>query len=87
MLTCGNKDLRGFTNIGHKDDDYLTSSSIHACYIQIKNIRDEYVSTSNIHLLEVLQYLEKRYFRENKFSTYTTCGYNLKFDPIQNDTN
>ena len=74
IMTCGDNDLRGYANMGHTNKCYLPSSSMDACYIQMKNIRDEYLSNSNLHLLEVLYYLKKRYDIQNKFLTYTTYG-------------
>ena len=74
ILTCGNDILRGFANIGHKDNDFLYKQ-FHHCSLHILNAM-EVKQTGNMHLKWVLCHTRRIQFN-TKFSTITTCAYNI----------
>ena len=77
ILTCGNKVLRGFANIGHKDNDFL-DKQFHTCSLKIlKAMRYEIKQKGNAHLKRAFDHIRRKYHFQNKFSTMTTCGYRI----------
>ena len=81
ILTCGNSIIRGFANQPHKDNDYITSHCHHYCLNNLKKIYHESKECDNEFIGVALHHIKKRYEKNNRFSTYTTCGYKCKFDP------
>ena len=75
ILTCGNSFLSGFTNMRHRDHDYITFKSCQAMVHVMKKYMLHYNTTKDVCFLRILSHLKNRFMKNKRFSTYTTCGY------------
>ena len=79
IMTCGNSTISGFANEPHKDNDFITTSCYYSCHQTLKQLHREVTTSENEQLYKALSHIKKRFKKNNKFSTYTTCGYKCKF--------
>ena len=79
IMTCGNSTISGFANEPHKDNDFITTSCYSSCHQTLKELHCEVTASQNEQLQKAFSHIEKRYKKNKKFSTYTTCGYKCKF--------
>ena len=75
ILTCGNSFLGGYTNMRHRDNDYITYHGCRAMIIVLQKMLVHYRKYNETNLLRILNHLRNRFMKNKRFSTYTTCGY------------
>ena len=75
VLTCGNSLLSGFSNMRHRDEDFITLQSCRRMMMKLKKIYIQYNTTKNDRDLQMLLHLRNRFMKNKRFTTYTTIGY------------
>ena len=82
IMTNGNTNILGFANTGHTDNDFIDTHTLQSSLEVLNEFRDEINGSTNIHANHAFQHLQRRFLKNNNFSTYTTCGYKVlqKFD-------
>ena len=83
ILTCGNSDVIGFSNVGHVDNDFITLYAGEKMLKVLQELWYEYNLYQNESILQALLHLHNKYIRKKRFSTYTACGYKVLLDERQ----
>ena len=77
ILTSGNSKTIGFSNCGHKDNDFVDTSTLVTSFEILKELRKETHMCNNKAFHAAYEHIKKRYMYNHNFSTYTTCGYKV----------
>ena len=76
-MTCGNKKVCAFSNMAHRDLDYMATRFLPQCMKVLKMYKDTISFERNSDDIYFMNHMKKRYIENKKFSIYTTCGYKV----------
>ena len=76
-MTSGNKKVSAFSNMQHRDLDYLATRFLPQCMKVLKMYRDTISVEKNSNDIFFMNHIKKRYNKNKKFPIYTTCGYKV----------
>lgn len=76
-MTCGNKKVSAFSNMSHRDLDYMATRFLPQCMKILEMYKDSFSVKNNSDDIYFMNHIKKRYNKNKKFPIYTTCGYKV----------
>ena len=77
LLTAGKNVSSGFSNMKHRDCDYVNSRLLSQCMYVLLAYQSFFKKTIYKNEYSYLNHIRRRFLYKNQFPLYTTCGYRI----------